>query len=217
MSSMFDVFSSLKKKGKIEIFVRYCHYSAASAHKKRFAGFDKRKCFDNLLKTIDPKRVEITFFLDTHYPAANRHFIQEQSLYPVLEMQAGCEAISFLKMLDHVVKKPLKPETIIYFLEDDYVHRPGWLDILEEGLSIPSVDYVTLFDHRDKYSASAYAELHSKLFYTKSCHWRSTPSTTNTYAMRFETLLKHEKSHRKFSQDWAERSRVNRRGRRTKK
>ncbi len=196
---MFRLFS-LKKKPRIEIFVRHCHYSAASAHKERFATFNKEKCFRNLLNTIDQDRVNITFFLDTYYPSEHKHFITEQTQYPIIEIKAGNEATSFLTMLDHVAAKALKPDTIVYFLEDDYIHKFGWIDVLVEGLIIPTVDYVTLFDHRDKYFFPSYADLRSKIFHTQSCHWRTTPSTTNTYAMRFETLIKHLPVHRAFSE-----------------
>lgn len=201
ISSLKQAISHLfSSKPRIEIFVRHCHYSAASAHKERFSTFSKEKCFRNLLNTIDPNRVNVTFFLDSFYPSEQKHFITEQTQFSVVEIKAGTEAASFLAMLDHVVSLSLKPDTIVYFLEDDYVHRPGWLDVLIEGLTIPSVDYVTLFDHRDKYFSPLYSDLQSRIFHTHSCHWRTTPSTTNTYAMRFATLIKHLPIHRAFSE-----------------
>ncbi len=196
--SMAHLFSR-EKKPRIEVFVRHCNYSDASAHKARFSTFSKEKCFRNLLNTIDPEIANVTFFLDSFYSSEQKHFITEQIRYPIIEIKAGNEAASFLAMLDHVSSLTLKPDTIIYFLEDDYIHKKGWTDVLAEGLSLPSVDYVTLYDHRDKYFFPDYANLQSKIFHTHSCHWRTTPSTTNTYAMRFETLKKHLDIHRQFS------------------
>jgi hypothetical protein len=196
---MFNFFP-FKNQSCIEVFVRHCHYSAASAHKDRFATFSKEKCFQNLLSTVDKKRVNLTFLLDTFFPSAQPHFITQQSEYPVIEIKAGNEANSFLAMLDHVMAKKLKPETVVYFLEDDYIHKEGWVDVLLEGLSLPSIDYVTLFDHRDKYFFPSYADLQAKIFHTKTCHWRTTPSTTNTYAMRFKTLMRDLPIHRVFSE-----------------
>ena len=69
-----------------------------------------------------------------------------------------------------------------------------------EGFSLPDIDYLTLYDHPDKYTA-AYEKLSSKLYRTKSCHWRTTPSTTNTYAMRWSTLRSHLSIHRQYSKD----------------
>ena len=91
-------------------------------------------------------------------------------------------------------------DTIIYLLEDDYLHREGWSKVLLEGIALPSVDYVTLFDHRDKYGED-YTELQSKIFATDTCHFRTIPSTTNTHAMYFETLKRDLKIHKKYSID----------------
>jgi hypothetical protein len=196
---MHRIFPS-KQAPRIEIFVRYCHYSEVSAHKGRFPQFSREKCYRNLLATTDLSRVNMTFFLDSFHPTEQKHFITEQTQFPVVEIKAGTEAASFLAMLDHVSALPLKSDTIVYFLEDDYLHKPGWIDLLVEGLSLPAVDYVTLFDHRDKYFAPLYSDLQSRIFHTQTCHWRTTPSTTNTYAMYFETLLKHLPVHRAFSE-----------------
>jgi hypothetical protein len=183
---------------KIEVFVRHCHFSAVSSHKKRFSGYSPKRCFDNLLNTFDCKKANLTFFLDTFHPMESPHFLTEQNAFPVISIQEGTESGSFLRLLEHVSQLKLKPDTIVYFLEDDYLHRAGWLDILQEGFTLPQVDYVTLYDHRDKYSP-LYEDLEAKLFHTASCHWRTTPSTTNTYAMRFKTLQKHLDIHRAFS------------------
>jgi hypothetical protein len=188
-----------KKKQKIQVFVRHCNFSEVSQHKRRLPGFSYQKCYDNLLKTVDLDRVDITFLLDTFHPKEETHFVLEQKQFPILEIKEGCETGSFLKLLDHVTAQKLRPETIVYFLEDDYLHREGWVDVLLEGFTLPDVSYVTLYDHRDKYFLPDYEKLESRLFHTRSCHWRTTPSTTNTYAMRFETLCQHIEVHRQYS------------------
>jgi hypothetical protein len=189
-----------KKSPKIELFVRHCHFSEVSQHKNRLPNFSRQKCFENLLSTLDRKRVNVTFLLDTFYPTDKKHFVLDQSEFPVIEIKEGTETGSFLRLLDHVVSRNLDPSTIVYFLEDDYLHRAGWIDVLLEGFTIPDASYVTLYDHRDKYFLPLYKELASKLFLTPSCHWRTTPSTTNTYAMKVQTLLTHLPIHRQFSE-----------------
>jgi hypothetical protein len=155
---------------------------------------------ENLLATVaDHEKINVTFFLDTYHPMQEAHFICRQSLYPVIEFKAGSEAASFLYMLEHVYRQKFSPESIVYFLEDDYLHRFGWPDVMREAFNLPGIDYVTLFDHRDKYFFPQYIDLKSKIFCTQTCHWRTTPSTTNTYAMLFKTLQKHIDLHRCFS------------------
>lgn len=183
--------------GKVEVFSRHCIFSSISQHKKRPPFFSRKACYLNLLETFDAALANLTFFLDDTSPKRD-HFLREQSLYPVIEIQEGSEAGSFLRLLDHVSQLDLHPETILYFVEDDYIHRPSWLNILLEGFQVPSAEYVTLYDHRDKYFA--YPKLSSQIFVSPSCHWRSIPSTTHTFAMRFKTLLRDLPIHRKFSQ-----------------
>ena len=197
------LFSQMKNRFQsdrpIEVFVRHCHYSQASAHKTRFSTFSKERCFRNLLSTLENHPVHLTFLLDTFHPMEGEHFISQQTRYPVVQMSAGCEAGSFLFMLDYVEKKKFHPDTILYFLEDDYIHRPNWPVVLKEAFTLPGIDYVTLYDHKDKYFYPQYDTLQSRLFHTPSCHWRTTPSTTNTYAMRAKTLMEHLEIHRHFS------------------
>ncbi len=187
------------KKNKIELFVRHCNFSEVSQHKGRIPGFSRQKCHENLLSTVDRERVNITFLLDTFHPSATPHFVTQQSEFPVIEIKEGCETGSFLKLLDHVMSLKLRDDTIVYFLEDDYLHKEGWVDVLLEGFTIPAASYVTLFDHRDKYFLPMYSDLKSNLFHTPTCHWRTTPSTTNTYAMRFKTLKDSLPTHQQFS------------------
>lgn len=175
----------------IQVFIRHAVYSSISAKKKRPLGFSRETCYQNLRNTID-SRVHLTHFLDTATPGD--HFIKSEAI----EIKEGTESGSFLRMLEHVSALDLEPNTIIYFLEDDYIHRPGWVDVLLEGFTTDA-DYVTLYDHGDKYTS--YPKLKSKILVTPSTHWRTTPSTTNTYAMRFSTLLQDLPIHRRFSMD----------------
>jgi len=184
---------------KIEVFVRHCHFSEVSSHKERFTSFSRKRCYDNFLNTLNPHLVNVTYLLDTFYPASEDHFVKSQTQYPVIEIQEGTESGSFLKLIDYVKNLDLTDETILYFLEDDYLHRPGWAELLLEGFELPQADYITLYDHQDKYFLPMYKGLTSTIYHTSTCHWRTTPSTTNTYAMRWKTLKKDYKYHQKYS------------------
>lgn len=181
---------------KIEVFSRHCFFSAASNHKERIPGFSKRKCYQNLIETMDEKKANITFFLDTAKQGERESFLPKEK---TIEINEGTEAGSFLRMIEYVISQKFHPDTICYFVEDDYIHKAFWVDVLLEGFSVEEANYVTLYDHRDKYFSPMYKELKSSLFVTPSCHWRQTPSTTQTFATRFKTLKKDLEVHQKYS------------------
>lgn len=193
--------SELKSQRRIAVFVRHCNYSSSSVNKDRPNGFSREKCFQNLLDTLKgEKGISLVFLYDTFYPMKGKtHFLYQQNQYPVVEYKGGTEASSVLFMLNYALEQNLDPETIIYFLEDDYLHRPNWPAILREAFTLPNISYATLYDHQDKYDNPMYAGLKSEIFHTSSCHWRTTPSTTNTFATLFSTLKKDFATHKHFS------------------
>src|ERR1041384_2758846 len=112
----------------IEVFVRHCHYSAISAHKERLPGYSREKCHQNLMRPADFSKVRFTFLLDTFHSTETPHFIK-QDCFPIVEFASGTEAGAFLFLLEYVLQQPFSDDTLLYFLEDDYLHRPGWVEI----------------------------------------------------------------------------------------
>ena len=100
-----------------------------------------------------------------------------------------------MNLLNHVVEQNYSDDDIIYFLEDDYLHKPEWIDILLEGFEYIEADYYTLYDHPDKYWPEIWSKIPSYILTTPSSHWRTVTSTTNTYACKFKTLKKHFNIH----------------------
>ena len=84
----------------------------------------------------------------------------------------------------------------VYFVEDDYIHLPDSEKILLEGLVIS--DYVTLYDHPDKYKNTNNGGVNPLIKYggektivmlTEHSHWKITNSTTMTFAVKMDTLI----------------------------
>ena len=173
----------------IRVFQRHCNFSSNSHNKPRPDWFDREKIFDSFISTLD-ERVDYTAFHDSGNGEIEDHFLNTKNVNKISK-KGGNDAQSFLNLLNHVIEQNYSDDDIIYFLEDDYLHKPGWIDILSEGFEYIGADYYTLYDHPDKYQLPMYENLQSKIIATPSTHWRTTPSTTNTYACRFKTLKKH--------------------------
>lgn len=185
----------------IHCFVRHCWLSKNSEHKARPEWFDKESCLRRLLDTADD-HTAVTVVFDGD-PAG--HFC-ERAGCEVVAVRGGTEARSFMELLGVVEQRcadgRISPRDIVYLCEDDYWHLPGWGDVLREGLT--EYDYVSLYDHPDKYpGAPTVADYlwrrHPVVRVTKSSHWRSAVSTTNTYACRASLLLRDMDVHRSFS------------------
>ena len=74
----------------------------------------------------------------------------------------------------------------VYFVEDDYIHHGNIIKAIEDGLSL--ADYCTLYDHPDKYSGMYNCGETCKIFRKNNKHWRTTVSTTMTFACMAETI-----------------------------
>lgn len=166
----------------IRVIVRHCNTSAGPGSKMRPAWFDLEKTFINLMNTLDHE-CTLTVLFDGD-PA--RHFV---SRYPVdvVRFDGGSDAASFGKVMRYCKQQEhaWNGSDIVYLLEDDYMHRPGWPEIMREGFHCGFGDMVSLYDHRDRYATAEPC----RMSFTKQCHWRTAHSTTNTFALRFQTLL----------------------------
>lgn len=182
---------------KIEVFLRHCYYSRIQEqpNKERPYWWNKEKVFKNFKNTLNSESTNYTIIYDEFYGEIKDTFLSQEENVHIIS--AGGEAKSFLRTLEYILKQKFNDETIIYFLEDDYVHRPNWDMILQEGFELP-VDYVTLYDHKDKYT-DMYKDLMSKILITKNSHWKPVPSTTNTFATKFKTLKEDSKIHYQYS------------------
>lgn len=187
----------------IHILVRHCFYSEASARKGRPADFDRKRIFETLLQSLTPQsQYDLTVVLDSD--GSKIHFtqvLQEQyaltTPYEIQIVYGGSEMASFRNCLQIASKKGWPMTDTVVFLEDDYLVTQDWLPLIEEGLLY--APYATLYDHPDKYSAFMYPNLLSKLFLGVMRHWRTTPSTTNSYACKVRTLLEDLNIHLRYS------------------
>ena len=97
-------------------------------------------------------------------------------------------------------------DEIVYFIENDYLHKTESQKILNEGFSL-GASFVALYDHPDKYldpilGGNPYCEgggEDTRVYLTESCHWKITNSTTMTFAAKVSTLKRVEPILRKYT------------------
>jgi hypothetical protein len=182
----------------IQVFMRHCYYSPNSAlpNRHRPEWFDKVELFENFKTTINPELADYTIVYDEKFGPISDTFLKDEENVEIINF--GYEAGSFSCTLDIALEKNFSDDTIIYFLEDDYLHQPGWCEILLEGFTLPT-HYISLYDHLDKYIDSGYDGLVSKVLVSDSVHWRTVPSTCNTYAARVGDLKEDYNIHKHYS------------------
>jgi hypothetical protein len=117
----------------------------------------------------------------------------------------GHGAGTFNLALDEALQEP--DGQVIYFLENDYLHKLNSDKIILEGLEL-GASFVSLYDHPDKYlppsqGGNPYCEggaEDTRVYLTKSTHWKITNSTTMTFASTIRTLIRTENILRNYTQ-----------------
>jgi hypothetical protein len=176
---------------KIKVFLRQWNGAVRRKQNVRPEWFSHEKCYTS----IKQGSVDLHILLDG--TKENHHFKFSPG-DKVTEYVGGSDAASLLFCLRYIQQQQLDPDDVVYIVEDDYLHLPGWDTILYEAFQTFEVDYVTLYDHSDKYFLPGYADLQSKVMTSDSIHWRTTPSTCNTYAGKWKTFQKHWDTHIKY-------------------
>jgi hypothetical protein len=175
---------------KIHIFYRHYNISG-NDNRGRPLGFDFEKCFQNLLNTIKGKNVNLHVIMDGD---VNSNFISKyKNEYTLHLIKANSDYGSYLETYKYIKGLNIDNDNLIYFLENDYLHISNWVDkVIDLFSTYDLLHYVSLYDHNDKYFLDTYNDLISKIFVTKSHHWRTTPSTCGSYIIKKQLLLEDE-------------------------
>ena len=153
------------------------------------------KCLNNFLRNfLNLKNTEKCFTNDITIIADN---VSEETYNWLKDKNLNIERTSFgngAESFNYVLDKSLDldGDSVVYFVEDDYLHRKNSAKVLLEGIEL-GADYVTLYDHPDKFRDDINPYVteggeDTKVFLTESCHWKFTNSTTMTFASKVETL-----------------------------
>jgi len=103
--------------------------------------------------------------------------------YDVFFMAAGSGARAGQITLDHISSQSFESNSLVYILENDYLHTDRWIENIRDIYnSNINFDYLTLYDHGDKYHHTEgfhkrYMSLRSKVYVCGRLHWRTMTST----------------------------------------
>jgi len=99
-------------------------------------------------------------------------------------------------------------DEIVYFLENDYLHRPNSQKIIEEGLNEMRADYLTLYLHPDKFipphnggnpNVDSDGGYLTKIYKGEQCLFGLFDSTTMSFAAKVKTLKDDEAILREYT------------------
>lgn len=184
--------------------MRFIYRISNNSYKKdRLKNSSKEYCFLNFIKNLytkndklyviaDNVNDELQKFIETNLPIGGHIF----------RVNTGSNGASFRLQLNLVNQIP--ENEIVFLHEDDYLYKSCSLDTDDQKLNhsliiegLEKSDYVTLYDHPDKYippSQGGNPKISDKgveftgIFLTTNSHWKYTNSTTLTFAAYSKTL-----------------------------
>jgi hypothetical protein len=176
--------------------------SDAGYKKEKPEYIDNEKCLANATKV----------FKDANWLVIADN-CSDQTLSMIKKYQSNIEIVSvghgagtFNLALDKALE--LDNDEIVYFIENDYLHKHDSIKILQDGFSL-GASFVALYDHPDKYldpskGGNPYCEgggEETRVYLTNTCHWKITNSTTMTFAAKVSTLKRVELILRKWTSE----------------
>lgn len=186
-------------KPKLLIIYRYCdlEHDGKQVRNCRPKNFNKRHNFYSLFGWDSHLKSDEYFDIDIHIVfdgepeqySENPLYLEYQPEPKVFCTSARGNQNSYITCLDHAKAISLqnqKSYDLFYFLEDDYYHSPSWSKILLDGYLLACRDkrtIISLYDHPDRYTRRDDIDYGLELILGNNSHWRTSESTTCTWAI----------------------------------
>ena len=164
-----------------------------------------KNCLKNFCSIFFDSIPNITILADNCSESTLDMIQKYIDLSNIEKVSIGHGAGTFNLALDKALK--WDNDEIVYFVENDYLHKQNSELIIKEGFEL-GASFLSLYDHPDKYldpsrGGNPYcgggAE-DTRVYLTNSCHWKITNSTTMTFASKVSTLKRVEPILRKYTQ-----------------
>lgn len=163
-----------------------------SAHKPKLPRASKASCLGAFLRVFGRQNTTIVADAVSDESFETIKAIAGDAAVVRTDFRSG--ASSFLFAVSMVLDGNPPSNTAVYMCEDDYVHQDGSRDLITEGLRLSH--YCSLYDHPDKYEPGRVQPC--VLLPGETRHWRTTPSTTMTFATRVGTLRQDMEVYNKY-------------------
>ena len=172
-------------KPRLMLIYRACPLEHGVSPVKRYRpnGFCKIK---NFVSIWEKHKSDNFFDIDIHLifdGEKSENFLSKFEIESTSYTTSRGNSNSYQQCLDFA-NKNIDDADLIYFVEDDYYHKPNWTKILYDGYLIShSSTIFSLYDHPDRYTRND--DIGPKdIFAGNFCHWRSAESTTCTWAIK---------------------------------
>ena len=154
--------------------------------KNRPPWFSHDKCLRNILGTIEGiDFIEFHLIYDGKLPE-----VMDNRIKNIHQFNENSPLGSWIQAWNYAKRLELEDDDLVYFLENDYMHVPGWPHKVKELMdTFSDLNYITLYDHPDKYNPIMYPEITTHIFTTATHHWITRISTTGTFMVTKEILF----------------------------
>lgn len=179
--------------GNVERPVILYRISDKGRNNMRPEWFTRESCLLNAIIQFPKEKCDWIIIGNSIIDSTYQWLQQVAPFAKIIRAEEKSAADSFRLAFNTVCSLP--EDKLVYMIEDDYIHREGSLIALQEIFSSGEADYVTLYDHPDKYGYGAdnpyiVGGEKTKVFLTKSSHWKYSVSTTMTMAAFVHTFIK---------------------------
>lgn len=179
--------------------------SDAGYNKVKPSYINNENCLKNALSIFPPNKHYWLIIAD-NISEQTFQMIQDISFaFSIKQVSIGHGAGTFNIALDYALTKD--ENEIIYFLENDYIHKIGSSEILEDGFKL-GADYMTLYLHPDKFlspfeggnpEVDTDGGYQTKIYKGEKELYGMFNSTTMTFAAKVKTLKEDEQILRKWT------------------
>lgn len=177
--------------GNFYLYYRICDHGYSKVKPNYIT---KENCLRNALREFPLDKVRWIVYADNVCDETYEMICNYIPAEQVRRVKVGHGAGTFRMVYEEAIKN--KPDDFVYFLEDDYLHLPGSYDVLLEAAKCNYTDYLTLYDHPDKYGKITPNPFivsggeKTTLYWCNKHHWKETNSTTMTFAAFVDVLIK---------------------------